>query len=224
MLAVSGGSKVFHQIDAPTAGMGKGDLWYDINDNNKCYRYDQGWKVTSFTNTFDTIEQITSTSKTDEKIVSIVRASPHYAADLAAKANASDITDLASKAYVASMNQAEITQRDNAISQAVAAEKTRAEAVENAVKAFMDTARPFFDFAAALTIQKPGSDYTMQVSNGKLSLCDGGTPIAYLEDGKFYMTQMTIGIVGGSTGLTDIVSYYDTQSHTGGLSATWRFS
>ena len=35
---------VFRQDTAPTGGMREGDLWYDTNDNNKCYRYEnESW-------------------------------------------------------------------------------------------------------------------------------------------------------------------------------------
>lgn len=39
-LAVSSGTTVFIQPDAPTTGMVTGDAWYDSDDGNKAYRYD----------------------------------------------------------------------------------------------------------------------------------------------------------------------------------------
>ncbi len=224
MLALSGGSTIFHQYDAPQAGIGKGDLWYDTNDNNKCYRYDGGaWVQTSFTNVIETIEKVAETVHTDDEIVSTVRSSAVYTADMNAKANSSDIADMATKAYVSTINASEIAQRNDAISIAISTEKQRAEAVEGAIRTFTDLAKTYFDFIeAGLSISKEGSDFSVLISNNRLSFLQGTTEVAYLSDSKLYITHaqvkntLTIGSAGDGKGYTDIAA------ETNGLCATWR--
>ena len=228
VLALSGGSRIFRQNDPPSSGMGRGDLWFDTDDSNKCYRYTTTWVLTSLTNVIDSLDQVARSMMTPDEIISTVRSSPLYANDLDGKANASQLVGLASETFVNDAISTEIQQRNTAITEGVASEKTRAENVEGQIKAFTDLAQGYlvFDLTNPDTTKrgakfsKPGSPYDLFFGDGKISFLQGETEVAYVQNSKFYIVaaqisdKMTIG--NAASGFTDIVTEND------GLSATWR--
>ncbi len=74
VLTVSGGTHIFRQASPPTEGVLHGDLWYDSDDSNKCYRFANGqWQVIPYANAIDAIEQVAQTIITSEQIQNTVR-------------------------------------------------------------------------------------------------------------------------------------------------------
>jgi hypothetical protein len=68
--------ETFFQNDAPTSGMGLGDLWFDTNDSNKCYRYNgASWEAARDSGIATAISAAaTAQSTADGKIVTYFQA------------------------------------------------------------------------------------------------------------------------------------------------------
>ncbi len=222
ILAISGGSAIFRQPAAPAAGMGHGDLWFDTDDNNKCHRYGSGgWTVLNFTNTVDTIERVADSIMTADEIVTTVRSSAVYVADLAGKADAGQLDGLASEEYVSEKLSTEIVQRNDAIRIKVEEEKARAQNVEGQIMQFVGAAQTYFVFDLdGLNISKPGSPFSTLMGAEKLSFLQDGVEVAYIQYNKLFITIAqitdTLTIGNATAGYTDIVT------KDGGLSAAWR--
>lgn len=108
---------------------------------------------------------------------------------------------------------------------AVAAEASRAIAVEGQIKTFTDKAGSFFVFDVDLgkmTIGKTGSPFTSAFSATKLSFMQSGVEIAYISNNKLYIAAaevidvMTIGNAAEG--------YVDMDTTASGLRASWRAS
>lgn len=111
------------------------------------------------------------------------------------------------------------------VSDSVAAETSRATAVEGELKAFTDKANAFFVFdldLGKMTIGKNGSPFTSAFSTTKLSFMQSGAEIAFISNNKLYisvaqiMDVLTIGNVAEG--------FVDMDTAACGLRASWRAS
>lgn len=226
ILAISGGSHVFHQPDQPSAGMGHGDLWYDTDDNNKCYRFIDatvGWESLDFTNTIDTINSVSQSIMTPEQIVNTVTSTQVFAD----KADKAELSDYATNQSVTDKFTTEVAQRAEDIRIAVKQETDRAAATEGTLSSYQQTLQKYFVFdAAGFHIINPASQFNTLLSEDRLGFRFGNFEVAYIGQNSMYITVAAIGntlTIGtpyaagqGGTGLTEIKAEY------GGISATWR--
>lgn len=226
ILAISGGSHVFHQPDLPQTGMGHGDLWYDTDDNNKCYRFidlTTGWEALAFTNAIDTINSVSQSIMTPDQIVSTVTSTQVFTD----KADKAQLADYATEQSVADRFSTEVTQRANAVEIAVSQESSRAAAAETALGDYQTTLKRYFVFdTAGFHIINPNSQFNTLLSEDRLGFRYGNYEVAYIGTDSMYISVAKVGstlTIGtpyaagqGGTGLTEIKAVY------GGISATWR--
>jgi hypothetical protein len=174
---------------------------------------------------------------TPSEITSVVRTSEEYRADmsdisgqigtlqtsLGNKIDSSAIADMATTAYVQTVQSTEVEQRNNAIVLAVQEETNRAVAVEGEIKTFTDSARTYFSFDLdGLNIGKQGSPFSTLLGDSKLSFKQGGVEVAYVQYNRLYIgiaEIMDILTIGNA-----VVGYTDVKTENSGVSAVWRAS
>ena len=111
----------------------------------------------------------------------------------------------------------------SAVSDAVAAEKARAEAVEGELQDFTDKANAFFIFdlvEGSMTIGMVGSPFASKYSTTKQAFLQSGVEVAYLSNNKLYITNAEIIDVLTVGNPTD--GYVDIDTKDGGQRASWR--
>ncbi len=77
VMTVSGGSHIWRQDtvpEPPDFNPLYGDLWYDTDDGDRCYKYEAGqWKLVSHTNVMSAIQNLASVTVTPETVAATVQ-------------------------------------------------------------------------------------------------------------------------------------------------------
>ena len=228
ILAVSGGSQIWHQETAPAPPDQNplyGDLWYDAE--GVCHRYENGQWNPTYDNAFAAVQYTAGLLMTAEQIVSTVRSHEQYQADLSGKLGTGALDDYYTKSVVEDKFTS-IDQRAGEIELSVGKKQDIKMVNLNGEEVnYYTLIQSYFTFQAdGLHITKDGSNLSTVLSNAKLSFMNGNTEVAYVAGELFSMKNahiahtLTIGndysTVAGEKGFVDI------RIENGGITGSWR--